>query len=110
MTFRLSTAGAPAWKLGLIPVLMDVLFMVTRTSTTDADPGVDVVSRRATSEPVVVAPAQKTTVLPELTLDDALTFNPFAPLPLLEHAPDEPVVVAEPPVVPADPQPAPPAG
>jgi hypothetical protein len=95
MMFRLSAAGTPAWKLALIPVLMAVLFKVTRTSAPEADPVIEAGQQTSTAEPAP-PPARKPLVLPELTLNDALKFDPFAPLPQAERAPEEPAAVLEP--------------
>jgi hypothetical protein len=88
MIFRLSLAGTPAWKLGLIPVLGTVLFKVTRP----ADSGAQLPDAPARVE-TVSAPKVETmrsiAVLPKLSLDDALKFNPFGSLPLAERRRDE---------------------
>ncbi|HVJ87917.1 MAG TPA: general secretion pathway protein GspB [Caulifigura sp.] len=88
MMFRLSTAGTPAWKLGLIPVLAGVLFKVTRTSGTDVDAVPEAVARQVEAASQKDTPARPPTMLPEFSLQDALAFDPFERLAL----PAKPVV------------------
>jgi hypothetical protein len=94
MMFRLNLVGTPAWKLGLIPVLATVLFKVARPSASDValpEPAAEQQAPGATK----VAPARPPVALPELSLDDALKFNPFGALPLAERTPVETPVVVE---------------
>lgn len=98
MMFRLSTAGTPAWKLGLIPVLGVVLFKVTRPSAPDvALP--ETPAQVAAAGPPEVASKRPPVALPDLSLKDALKFNPFESLPLTRKTPEEPPTVFEPSVV-----------
>ena len=97
MMFRLTTAATPAWKLGLIPVLATVLFKVTRTSPGDIDLPPPPVAEKAAKEPQA-ASLRKPTVLPELSLNDALRFDPFTSLPLTRRLVEEPSSVVESPV------------
>ncbi len=109
MMFRLSTAGTPAWKLGLIPVLAVVLFKVTRPSGNEVDVVPEAVARQVENAPQKEAPARPPTVLPEFSLDDALVFNPFESVALPARPVVEEVVpeVAETVAPPPDPLPPP---
>jgi hypothetical protein len=96
MSFRLSTAGTPVWKLGLIPVLAAVLFKVTRPSAEVETPA-GATAEVAQSEPAQVA-AAPAPAMPELSLNDALKFDPFGNLPLREKV-EEPTLQEVEPVV-----------
>jgi hypothetical protein len=109
MIFRFTTAGTPAWKLGLIPVLATVLFKVARPSNSEVE--LPESPAAAETQAALQNPAMRpTTVLPELTLDDALKFDPFGSLPMPERALVEPPpMLEEAPVVETAPEPAQPA-
>jgi hypothetical protein len=97
MMFRPSIAGTSAWKLGAIPVLVAVLFKVTRTSTPDVETPAQAVQEQASVATKAEA-ARPPVALPELSLNDALKFNPFGALPRAERKTEEPPVVVETPV------------
>lgn len=90
MMFRLTTAGASMWKLGLIPVLVAVLFKVTRPSSDVAstEPAATAIQAEAATPALT---SKQAPAMPELSLADALSFDPFARLSLPEKpAPEVP--------------------
>jgi len=102
---RLTTAGTPAWKMGLIPVLAAILFKVTRTAPPEVEvPGPVAAAEAQSSESHAATPPA--TVLPDLSLTDALKCDPFAPLPGPERPPVEapPIVEAPVPEIPPAPE------
>lgn len=109
MIFRFATAGTPAWKLGLIPVLATVLFKVARPSSSEVELPAPVVAEE-TQVASVAEGNLPTTVLPELSLEHALEFDPFGSLPMPERVLVEPPpAVVEAPVVAPEPEPVQPA-
>lgn len=91
---RLALPGALNWKLGLIPILVTVLFKLTGTSQPEVDTAQTTAPDDSESAPPAAA-TRRATVLPELSLVDALRFDPFAALPLLERPAEEPLAVFE---------------
>ncbi|HVJ67777.1 MAG TPA: hypothetical protein VM510_07335 [Caulifigura sp.] len=109
MMFRLTTAGAPAWKLALIPILVAVLFKVTRSSSSDVERAETTAATQAETAAAPVA-EKHAPAMPERSLADALRFDPFSALALPEKpAPETPVepelapVETAPPVIAAEP-------
>jgi hypothetical protein len=109
MAISLSTGGVPAWKVALIPVLSLVLFKVTRPSPSPDPTGDVVVAVDGAAPAADRAQPNRTLPLPELTLSDALSCDPFRSLsiptrpaeaPLQPPADDmpEPPPAASPPV------------
>jgi hypothetical protein len=96
MSLPLGKTSTPAWKLALIPVLLVVLFKVLRPTQTESAAPEARASVEAES-PTASPSTRPASVLPELSLNEALAFDPFSKLAL-------PVRVIEaPPVVPMEP-------
>lgn len=89
MSLRIGKTTTPAWKMALIPVLVVVLFKVLRPTTSETTPP----EARAIVEaesPSSTSAARPLPILPELSLDEALAFDPFNKLALPVRVIEEP--------------------
>jgi hypothetical protein len=89
MSLRLALSSTPAWKLALIPVLAVVLLTVLRQPPTDA-PAPEARPIAEAETPSAAPPTRLISTLPELSLRDALAFDPFGQLALPVRQSEEP--------------------